>query len=61
MFKILVKLLIKALIFIAFVPGVLITLPAGGDRTTILLTHGILYALTSMIIWKFIIKRLFKY
>ena len=61
MLKLLTKILIKALIFIAFVPGVLVTLPPAGDRTTVLLTHGVLYALTSMLIWKFIVKRLLKY
>ena len=60
MLKLLIKILIKALIFVAFVPGVLITLPPGGSRTTILLTHGVLYALTSMLIWKFVMKRLFR-
>lgn len=60
MLKLLTKILIKALIFVAFVPGVLITLPPNADRNTVLLTHGVLFALTSMIIWKFVMKRLFK-
>jgi len=32
-------------IFIAFVPGVLVTLPPRGSRNMVLLTHGILFAL----------------
>ncbi len=32
-------------IFVAFVPGVLITLPPRGSRNMVLLTHGILFAL----------------
>ena len=32
-------------LFVAFVPGVLVTLPPRGSRKVILLTHGILFAL----------------
>ena len=32
-------------IFIAFVPGVLVTLPPRGSRNMVLLTHGIMFAL----------------
>lgn len=32
-------------LFVAFIPGVLITLPPNGSRRMILLTHGILFAL----------------
>lgn len=39
------KLIVSALVFIAFVPGVLITLPPGGTRTTVLVVHGALFAL----------------
>lgn len=37
---------ITALVFIAFVPGVLVTLPKGGSRKMVLAVHGILFALT---------------
>jgi hypothetical protein len=47
------KLLIKAALFVAFVPGVLITLPPMGDRTTVLIVHGILFAVVSTYVWKF--------
>ena len=46
------KILFKALLFIAFVPGVLITLPPGGSPMTVLVVHGLLYAVVSMYIWK---------
>ena len=39
------KLLVSALVFVAFVPGVLVTLPPGGNRTTVLVVHGALFAL----------------
>ena len=38
--------LISAGLFYAFVPGVLLTLPKGGSRTTVLLTHAVLFAVT---------------
>lgn len=46
------KILVKALLFIAFVPGVLVTLPPGGSPTTVLVVHGLLYAVVSMYVWK---------
>jgi hypothetical protein len=39
-----IKLLISALVFAAFVPGVLVTLPPGGSRTTVLAVHAALFA-----------------
>jgi hypothetical protein len=38
------KFLVSALVFAAFVPGVLVTLPPGGSRWTVLATHGALFA-----------------
>jgi hypothetical protein len=32
-------------LFVAFVPGVLVTLPPRGSRKMVLLTHGLLFAL----------------
>jgi hypothetical protein len=40
-----IKLLLSALIFAAFVPGVLVTLPPGGSRNTVLAVHAGLFAL----------------
>ena len=39
------KLLVSALVFIAFVPGVLVTLPPGGSKWTVLAVHGVLFTL----------------
>jgi hypothetical protein len=39
------RLLVSALVFVLFVPGVLVTLPPGGSRWTVLAVHGLLFAL----------------
>lgn len=39
------KFLVSALVFAAFVPGVLVTLPPGGSRNTVLAVHAGLFAL----------------
>ena len=39
------RLFVSALVFVAFVPGVLVTLPPGGSKWTILAVHGLLFAL----------------
>ena len=39
------KFLVSALVFVAFVPGVLVTLPPGGSRMMVLAAHGLLFAL----------------
>lgn len=39
------KLLLSAVVFAAFVPGVLVTLPPGGSRNTVLAVHAGLFAL----------------
>ena len=46
------SLAISAVLFAAFVPGVLVTLPPGGSYTTVLIVHGLLYAVVSMYLWK---------
>jgi hypothetical protein len=47
------KLLVKALLFIAFVPGVLVTLPSpSSDRMVVLAVHAVLYVVVSMYAWK---------
>jgi hypothetical protein len=51
------KLLVKAALFVAFVPGVLVTLPSpSSDRWTILAVHAVLYVIVSMYAWKFMKK-----
>lgn len=39
------RLLVSALVFVLFVPGVLVTLPPGGSKWTVLAVHGVLFAL----------------
>lgn len=46
----LVSSLISVILFVAFVPGVLFRLPAGGSRATILATHAILFAITASVV-----------
>lgn len=49
----LVKLLLKAILFIAFVPGVLVTLPSpSSNRWVILGVHAVLYIIVSKFLWK---------
>ncbi len=51
------KLLVKAALFVAFVPGVLVTLPSpSSDRMVVLAVHAVLYVLVSMYAWKFMKK-----
>ena len=47
------KLLLKAALFIAFVPGVLVTLPSPtSDRMVVLVVHAVLYVVVSAYAWK---------
>lgn len=47
-----ISLVISALLFAAFVPGVLITLPGKASRGTILVTHAVLFSITaSVVMW----------
>lgn len=49
-----VSLILSALIFYAFVPGVLVTLPSGrSSKTTILLTHAVLFALVTSMVMRY--------
>jgi hypothetical protein len=43
----LVPVLISAVLFYAFVPGVLVTLPKGASHKTTLLVHAVLFAVTT--------------
>jgi hypothetical protein len=46
------KLLVKVLLFVAFVPGVLVTLPSpSSDRWVVLVVHGVLDTVVSMWVW----------
>lgn len=46
------KLLVKALLFIAFVPGVLLTLPPGGSPMVVLVVHALLFVVVSGYVMK---------
>ena len=45
--------ILSALLFVAFVPGVLITLPSNGSRRTVLIVHAALFALTVHFVMSF--------
>jgi hypothetical protein len=48
----LVSSILAALLFAAFVPGVLVTIPKGASRTTVLLVHALLFAfVTHWVMW----------
>lgn len=51
------KILFTAVVFAAFVPGVLVTLPTGGGRMLVLAVHGLLFAVVSRMLWKAVFKR----
>lgn len=42
-----VSLILSALLFAAFVPGVLLTFPKGGSKATVLVVHAVLFAVVS--------------
>jgi hypothetical protein len=45
-----------ALLFVAFVPGVLVTLPKGGSKMTVVAVHAVLFTLewhfTKKMVWR---------
>jgi hypothetical protein len=45
--------LLSALLFVAFVPGVLVTLPSGSSRNTVLLVHAILFTVTVTLVMRY--------
>ena len=51
------KILFTAVVFAAFVPGVLVTLPPGGNRNLVLAVHGLLFAVVSRLLWKAVFRR----
>ena len=48
--------LYAAVLFYVLTPGILLSLPAGGSKTTVTLTHAIVFALvwhfTHKLVWK---------
>ncbi len=45
-----VSLILSALLFAAFVPGVLVTFPKGGSKATVLVVHAVLFAVSSSLV-----------
>lgn len=52
----LVKILVSALVFVAFVPGVLVTLPPGAGKWTVLAVHGLLFAVLHFAVQKMLLR-----
>lgn len=46
----LVRVLLSVALFVAFVPGVLVTLPKHGSRTTVLAVHALLFAVVAHVV-----------
>jgi hypothetical protein len=51
------SLLFHAVLFYAFIPGVLVRLPPGGSTMTVNLTHAVLFAVVCGLLWKLVFKR----
>jgi hypothetical protein len=51
------KLLFHAVLFYAFIPGVLVRLPPGGSTFTVNVTHAVLFAVLCGVVWKLVFKR----
>ena len=45
-----ISLIISAVLFAAFVPGVLLTFPKGGSKATVLVVHAVLFAVVSSVV-----------
>jgi len=48
----LISIILGALVFAGLVPGVLVRLPPGGSKTTVIIVHAILFAVVSTIVMK---------
>jgi hypothetical protein len=48
----LISTILSALIFAAFVPGVLLTFPKGESKATVLVVHAVLFAVVSSFVMK---------
>jgi len=45
-----VSTIISALLFAAFVPGVLVTFPKGGSKATVLVVHAVLFSVVTSLV-----------
>ena len=48
----LISVVLGALVFAALVPGVIVRLPPGGSKTTVLVVHALLFAVVSTLVMK---------
>ena len=48
------RILLAAALFYAFIPGVLVTLPPKGSKTTIYVVHAILFAVVTHYVMKYV-------
>ena len=46
--------LITIALFYLLTPGILVTLPPGGSKQTVALTHAVVFAVVSKFVWMFI-------
>jgi hypothetical protein len=46
----LVSSVLSVILFVAFVPGVIVRIPSGGSRLTVLLTHAVLFAVAASVV-----------
>jgi len=45
-----ISLVLSAVLFAAFVPGVVVTFPKGGSKATVLVVHAVLFAVVSSMV-----------
>jgi hypothetical protein len=55
------SLLVAAALFVAFVPGILVTLPPKGSKSMVLLVHAVLFALVTHFVMRMIHERFGNY
>ena len=46
--------LVSIVLFYLLTPGILVSLPPGGSKQTVALTHAVVFAVVSKFVWKFI-------
>lgn len=47
-----VSLILSAVLFAAFVPGVLLTFPKGGSKATVLVVHALLFSIVTSLVMR---------
>jgi hypothetical protein len=49
----LISSILSALLFVAFVPGVLVTIPSKGSKATVLVVHAVLFAVVVSLVMQY--------